>query len=122
MPEVFVKQGYPANYNDPVLTSKLQQVFEQVFGVKQVEHTQPTLTGEDFSYYGMDKKIPGLFFNIGSTDPEKFREQMRTGMPAPTNHSPFLAPSPERTIETGVVAMVSAVLELLKPESGSHTR
>ena len=120
MPEVLVKQGYTANYNDPVLTARIKQVFEQALGASRVQDMQPVLTGEDFSYYGMDKKIPGLFFNIGSMDAVKLNERISTGMPIPTNHSPFLTPLPDQTIETGVIAMVSAVLELLKPATAGN--
>ena len=37
------------------------------------------------------------------------------GKPLPFNHSPFFAPVPEPSIETGVEAMTLAVVNVLSP-------
>jgi len=114
MPVITSLKGYPANYNNPALTERISKVFKKVIGEENVINTKPLLTGEDFSYYSLDKTIPGLFFSIGSADTEKYNESIKTGIPLPSNHSPFMSPVPDTTIRTGVKAMSSAILELLK--------
>jgi len=114
MPIVTSLKGYPANYNDPALTDRISKVFKKVMGEENVINTKPLLTGEDFSYYSLDKTIPSLFFSIGSADPQKYNESLKTGIPLPSNHSPFMTPVPDTTIKTGVKAMSSAIFELLR--------
>ena len=114
MPVVTSLKGYPANFNDPVLTERISKVFKKVMGEENVINTKPLLTGEDFSYYSLDKAIPALFFTIGSADSIKYNESLKTGIPLPSNHSPLMAPVPGTTIKTGIKTMSSAILELLK--------
>ena len=114
LPIVNVTKGYPANYNDPHLTKQIIQVFEKAIGKNNVTNPQPSLIGEDFSYYSLDKKIPSLFFLLGSSDSLKYNESMQTGVALPSLHSTLMAPSPDITIKTGIKTMTSAVLELLK--------
>jgi len=113
-PEIIMNKGYPSNYNDPVLTEEIAAAFRKALGKENVLVADPVLSGEDFSYYSLEKKIPSLFFNIGGADPVKFNESLRTGIPLPSNHSPFMAPAPELTIRTGIRAMVAGVLRLLQ--------
>jgi hypothetical protein len=47
-------------------------------------------------------------------DPLKVKQSKEGGLALPSLHSPLFAPVPEPTIRTGVKAMTSAVLELLK--------
>ncbi|GHN01594.1 putative amidohydrolase [Cytophagales bacterium WSM2-2] len=114
MPIVTSAKGYPANYNDPVLTERILRIFKKVMGENNVLAGKPLLTGEDFSYYSLDKKIPSLFFNIGSSDPLRYAESLKTGVALPFNHSPMMIPVADLTIKTGVKAMTSAVFELFK--------
>ena len=87
--------------------------FVRVLGPEWVVPMKPLLTGEGFSFYGMNGKIPSLYFNIGSTDKMRWDEAQQKGRSLPVNHSPYLAPAPKETIRTGVVAMTAAVLDLL---------
>lgn len=113
MPIVNVIKGYPANYNNPELTARVYQSLSVALGNENITQPEPVLFGEDFSYYTTDKNIPGLFFFLGSADPLKFKQSKETGVPLPTLHSPYFAPSPELTIKTGIKAMTAAVLNLL---------
>ena len=47
-------------------------------------------------------------------DPAKLAESKKTGQSLPSLHSSKFAPVPEPTIRSGVIAMTSAVLELMK--------
>ena len=71
---------------------------------------------EDFGFFGLDNhQIPGFYFFIGVFSPEQVAESQRTGVPLPSNHSSsFAPPNPEPTLKTGVKAMTSLVLDLMK--------
>jgi metal-dependent amidase/aminoacylase/carboxypeptidase family protein len=72
--------------------------------------------GEDFSEYSLpDHSIPAVDFHVGAVAPEKIAASKKAGAPPlPSLHSSKFAPVPEPTIRTGVVAMTSAVLDLMK--------
>lgn len=113
--EVLQDQFTPATYNNPELTKRLVGVWKEVFGAQNVESTDPTMGGEDFSEYSLpDHSIPACDFHIGAVDPAKMAESKKTGSPLPSLHSNKFAPVPEPTIRVGIVGMTSAVLELMK--------
>jgi hippurate hydrolase len=72
--------------------------------------------GEDFSEYSLpDHSIPAFMFSVGAVDPAKVAESKKPGGPTlPSLHSSKFAPVPEPTIRTGMIGMVSAVLDLMK--------
>ncbi|MBV9008929.1 MAG: amidohydrolase [Verrucomicrobia bacterium] len=116
MPEVHVLQDEftPATYNNPELTKRLVGVWKKTLGDKNVEMVEPTMGGEDFSEYSLpDHSIPAVDFHVGAVAPEKIAESKKTGQPLPSLHSSKFAPVPEPTIRTAVVAMTSAVLDLM---------
>jgi len=114
LPKVTVMKGNPSVYNDPELTARMKTVFRKTLGEVNVKDLRPSLTGEDFSYYGIDNKIPCLFFQIGGAEPQKFNESLKTGISLPSNHSPRMIPDATPTIKIGITAMSAAVLDLLK--------
>jgi len=80
-----------------------------------VEIVDPTMGGEDFSEYSLtDHSITAVDFHFGAVDPAKFTDYKQTGKELPSLHSSKFAPLPEPTIRTGIVAMTTAVLELMK--------
>ena len=105
----------PATYNDPALTERLRTAFIRTLGEKNVVSYPQIMGGEDFGRFGLEgNQIPTVMFWVGAADPLKLAESRRTGVPLPSAHSPYFAPVPEPTIRTGVKAMTSAVLELMK--------
>ena len=118
LPEVQVRQNEftPATYNNPELTNRLVAVWKNSLGEKNVEIIDPTMGGEDFSEFSLsDHSIPAVDFHVGAVAPEKIAASKKPGAPPlPSLHSSKFAPVPEPTIRTGVVAMTSAVLDLLK--------
>jgi amidohydrolase len=103
-----------ATYNDPVLTERLTAVFAKALGQENVFKAEPVMGSEDFGYFSQDQKIPTMMFWLGAMDPLKMKQRNEGGPALPTLHSPLFAPVPEPTLRTGVKAMTSAVLELLK--------
>jgi amidohydrolase len=112
---VLKDQFTPATYNNPELTKRLVAVWKKTLGADNVEATDPTMGGEDFSEYSLpDHSLPACDFHVGAVDPAKVAESKKTGVPLPSLHSSKFAPVPEPTIRLGVVGMTSAVLELMK--------
>lgn len=112
---VLKDQFTPATYNNPELTKRLAAVWKKALGAENVEATEPTMGGEDFSEFSLpDHSIPACDFHIGAVDPAKIAESKKTGAPLPSLHSSKFAPVPEPTIRTGVIGMTAAVLDLMK--------
>jgi amidohydrolase len=113
--DVLKDQFTPATYNNPELTKRLVAVWKRILGADNVEATDPTMGGEDFSEYSLpDHSIPACDFHIGAVDPAKIAESKKNGTPLPSLHSSKFAPVPEPTIRLGIIGMTSAVLELMK--------
>jgi hippurate hydrolase len=118
MPQVQVRRDEftPATYNNPELTKRLVGVWKSSLGADKVEMVDPTMGGEDFAEFSLpDHSIPAVDFHVGAVAPEKIAASDKPGAPPlPSLHSSKFAPVPEPTIRTGVVAMTSAVLDLMK--------
>jgi amidohydrolase len=114
-PIIEITRGNPSTYNDPALSKKLTELFKTTFGESNVPAKEPVMGGEDFAYYSLeDHSIPSVIFWVGAVDPKKFAEYEKAGKTLPSLHSSEFAPLPEPTIKTGVKAMTTAVLELMK--------
>ena len=114
MPVVKVSEGTGSTFNDPQLSERLAGVFKQVLGEENVVKMAPIMASEDFGYFSLDHKIPTTLFWLGASDPAKVKAYRETGAALPGLHSALFAPIPESTLRTGVKAMTSAVLDLMK--------
>jgi amidohydrolase len=105
----------PANavYNDPKLAERLSVALSQVLGAGNVEQIPAEMVSEDFSAY-VEAGVPSLYFSLGVADPAKFKDAEATGVPLPSNHSPFFSPDIEPSLKTAIEAEV-AVLQNLMP-------
>jgi amidohydrolase len=113
--DVLKDQVVPATYNNPELTKRLVDVWKNQLGADKVEKTSPTMGFEDFSEYSLsDHSIPACDFWIGAVDPAKIAESKKAGKELPGTHSSKFAPAPEPTIRSGIIAMTTAVLDLMK--------
>ena len=113
-PIVKIAEGTQSTYNEPQLIDRLVVAFKQALGEENVVKMPPMRASEDFGYFSLDQKIPATIFWLGASDPEKVRQSRASGVPLPGLHSALFAPVPEPTLRTGVKAMTSAVLELMK--------
>lgn len=112
---VLANEQTPAMYNDLALSARIQKVFVRTFGAGNVIDMTPIMASEDFGIFGLeDHKIPTVLFWLGADDPAKVAAAKAGGNPLPSLHSPFFQPLPEPTLRTGVTAMTSAALNLLK--------
>ncbi|HLT93204.1 MAG TPA: amidohydrolase [Membranihabitans sp.] len=114
LPVIHIRDPHtPTTDNDPVLTERLVQVFQQELGAENVEEMPKYTFGEDFSRYGIqDHKVPICLYWLGTVDPEKVEAARQGGPELPSLHSPFYAPIPEPSIRTGVRTMTAAAFNL----------
>lgn len=112
-PVVEYSEGTPALYNDDKLVERVVPVFKRVLGEDQVIQAEQSMGGEDFARYGK-AGVPIFMFRLGSVAPERLRTFRESGEQPPGLHSPLYYPDPQETLTTGVTAMSSAVLELLR--------
>lgn len=103
-----------ATYNDPALTEKVTAALVKALGQENVMKASPVMGSEDFGYFSLDNKIPTTMFWLGVVDPVKLKQSKEGGPALPSLHSALFAPLPEPSLRTGVKAMTSAVLELMK--------
>jgi hippurate hydrolase len=108
-------ESTPATYNDPALAARVAGTFEKVLGADNVVKLPPIMASEDFGRYGLEgHQIPTFMFWLGAVDPAKVANSKKTGTQLPSLHSSLFEPLPEPTLRTGVKAMTSALLELMK--------
>jgi hippurate hydrolase len=113
-PVVKIAEGTGSTYNDPKLIERLAGAFKQALGDENVVQVPPIMASEDFGYFSLDHSIPATIFWLGASDPAKVKQSRESGVALPGLHSALFAPVPEPTLRTGVKAMTSAVLELMK--------
>lgn len=116
MPVMTVRPDFaPATYNDPALTERIARALERALGKENITATAPVMGSEDFGRFGLDQRaVPISMFWLGASDPARVRAHQEKGTALPGLHSSEFAPLPEPTIRTGVKAMVTVALDLLK--------
>ena len=107
----------PATINNPELTEKIANSARKILGNENVIEVEPVMGGEDFSRFGRTaENVPISMFWLGVVEPEKIEASKKTGKPLPSLHSPFYAPVPKPSIQTGVKVMVQSALDLFGEE------
>ncbi|MFH0989575.1 MAG: amidohydrolase [bacterium] len=116
LPLMIVDDGehIDATYNDPAFARRAAEAIRKVLGKENVLQAEPAMVGEDFGYYNLDHTIPSTIFWLGNADPNIVASAKAAGKQLPPLHSSGYAPVPEPTIRTGVTALSSIVLDLMK--------
>jgi amidohydrolase len=96
--------GYPVTRNDEALTQRMLPTLRRVAGADNVRLGPLTGTAEDFSFF--QQKVPGLFFFLGVTPPDK------DPATAAMNHSPLFF-ADESALPIGVKVMTNLALDYL---------
>src|SRR5690606_14342692 len=114
-PEFTTLDSYPVTVNDDAATARLASAFDAQFGDRSLV-TAPASASEDFSVFGRNWKVPYVFWFVGGTAPDTFREAKKnyTLNPLPVNHSPQCAPVLHPTLTTGLQAMMTAAATWLE--------
>ena len=117
LPEVYIyTDGVPTTINDATLAQRLRPVLEKQLGKERVlRFVQTDMGAEDFPWLvRVDPPIPSVYFSVGGTSAAKFIAARKGGEPVADHHSALFKIEPEPSIKTGVEAMTTAALELLK--------
>ena len=112
--KVIESENAPSLYNDPQLTERMSVAIARAIGSDNVIKAAPLMASEDFGHFSLDHQIPSFYFWLGAMAPAKIEASKQSGKPLPSLHSSLFEPLPEPTLRTGVKAMTSAVLELMK--------
>jgi hippurate hydrolase len=112
-PEIKVSEGTPSLSNDAELAGQMAKLFKTKLGEEHVIEAEPVMGGEDFSQYGRSG-VPSLMYFLGVVEQRRLDRFKEMGIAPPSLHSSSFYPDIEKSIETGVVTMSSAALELLK--------
>jgi amidohydrolase len=99
-------------YNDPALAQRLRVPLETALGKDNVITTEPITPSEDYAYF-IEQGVPSLYFSLGGADSQKFTEAKTTGVPLPSNHSPFFTPDVDPALHAGITAEVAVLRNLL---------
>ncbi|WP_285114675.1 amidohydrolase [Leifsonia sp. fls2-241-R2A-40a] len=115
-PDMEWGERYPVTVNDPEATARVNAAFAAEFGEEQVLEPGALSGSEDVGNLATAAGVPLVYWMLGGADPEVVRNAVAAGTvetDIPTNHSPFFAPLPQPTIDTGVRALVVAAREWL---------
>jgi len=115
-PDLEWGERYPVTVNDPESTERVNAAFAAEFGADHVLHPGALSGSEDVGNLATAAGAPLVYWMLGGADPETVLTAMAAGTvdtDIPTNHSPFFAPLPQPTIDTGVRALVVAAREWL---------
>ena len=106
--------GTPTTNNDPALARRLNAVMKRALGEGAVvPFEQQNMGAEDFAYFvGADTGVPGYYFAVGGTTPERIAAAKAGGPAIAGHHSPLFQIAPRESITVGARAMVAAVLDL----------
>lgn len=111
-PEITISEGTPSLKNDEALTMQLRRVFQKTLGVENVTNDDPWMAGEDFSRYGREG-VPIVMYWLGTLSQERLAAYQAEGTTPPALHSAHFFPDAEEALQTGVLTMTAAALELL---------
>jgi hippurate hydrolase len=112
---VLEHESTPVMYNDPALAAKVKAALVAALGAANVSDSGPAMASEDFGVFGLEgRKIPTTMFWLGAANPEKLAAARAAGKSLPGPHTPLFQPDPEPTLRTGVKAMSSVAISLLK--------
>jgi len=102
-PELEITKGYPATVNNDTMVSLVERVAKGLLGEAGVKTIpQPTMGGEDFSYYLQN--VPGAMFRLGVASSNEHHN-------APLHSARFNYN--DDAIRTGILMMTGIVFEFL---------
>jgi len=112
--KVIENESGPSLYNDPQLSDRVATAMSKALGADNVVKVPPLMASEDFGRFSLDHQIPSMMFWLGAIEPARVEASKTSGKPLPSLHSSLFEPLPEPTLRTGIKAMTTAVLELMK--------
>ncbi len=117
LPEVIVyeNEGVPPTLNDLGMLERMRGVWADQLGEGVFYNKERLAMGaEDFPFFTVDPYIPSVYFAVGGTDPADFEREAAGGPPVASHHSPLFRIVPEPSVELGVKASVTGLMDLLQ--------
>ena len=111
---VLEDESAPLQYNDPALMVKARATLVKTLGAANVEDEPAAMGSEDVGVFGLDGKIPVMYYRLGSANPEKLRAARAAGKELPGWHTSRFEPDPEPTLATGVKSLTAVAISLLQ--------
>lgn len=102
--ELTFSPGYPSTYNDPAVTTMIQDATRAMLGADGLADPEPGMGAEDFSY--MTRKAPGAMFMLGA----KYDDNNRP------HHTPVFDIS-EDALPTGTALLADVTVKLLREKA-----
>jgi hippurate hydrolase len=117
LPTVKVVESTPVTQNDAMLARRLNAAIAAALGPEVVAPSRQTSMGaEDFAHFVSPAVgVKGYYFAVGGTPQAVIDAARAGGPPVPPHHSPLFRIEPEPAVRLGAEAMVTAVLDLLRP-------
>jgi hippurate hydrolase len=115
-PEFQLFEHFPLTDNDPTITGTISAAFSEYFGDRAGTLPRQSAS-EDFSDLPGAFGVPYSYWGIGGIDPDAYRAAKAAGRVSqdiPVNHSARFAPVIQPTLDTGIAAMVTAALAILR--------
>jgi amidohydrolase len=119
-PEITPLDHYQLVRNDPDAAERVRGALQAHFGNEPIVDISPISASEDFGSFGSEWHVPSVFWTVGGTDPDTYREAREAGRLSelPTNHNPRFAPVIHPTLETGVETLIAAACAWLGDRCG----
>ncbi len=117
-PTVTVDETTPPTINSAGLVEKVVESLGTSIGADRVQKAPPVMGAEDFGLFG-EGGVPICMFWLGTIEPSRLGEAMKSQRPMPALHSSKYYPDAAPSIATGIRAMTSAVARLLPLKNGS---
>jgi hippurate hydrolase len=116
MPTVTVldAESTPALYNDPAMSARVESTLKKTIGDTNVFEDPRAMGSEDVGVFGLDRKIPVVYFWLGAMYPDRFAAADKAGKLLPGMHTSHFEPDPEPTLATGVKSMTAVAISLLQ--------
>ena len=95
-PEITPLDQYQLVRNDPEAAGRVRAAFEAHFGEERVVDIPPISASEDFGAFGSEWQVPSVFWTVGGTDPDTYRQAKEAGRLSelPTNQPAVRAGHP----------------------------
>jgi amidohydrolase len=116
MPTVTVieDESTPVTYNDPAMTARVKATLVKTLGAENVFDEPPAMGSEDVGLFGIEAKVPSVYFRLGAMYPDRFAAAAAQGKLLPGMHTSKFEPDPEPTLATGVKSMTATAISLLQ--------
>ncbi len=107
-------ESTPVTFNDPALSAKVRATLEQTLGATNVFTDPPAMGSEDVGVFGIEAKVPSVYFWLGAMYPDRFAAATSAGKLLPGPHTSHFEPDPEPTLATGVKSLTAVAISLLQ--------